>query len=148
MPFLPLILPYNPEDPHIHLTCPCFHHFHPQNPLSYPVLTPVFLQWIPPPTPKFKPVLSEMHLSPQMLILTSGRGPSRDKNQISNIPTIFLKLCPPVLNQWHMLSVCDSPNRIKKWVDVTHHTISPSFSSLLDLPHFSFQVARELLSST
>lgn len=146
MSFLPLVLPFNPGDPHIHLTHPCFHRCHPQNPFSSPALTPVFLQWTPPPTLKFKPVLSEMHLSPQMLILTSGRGPSHDKNQISNVPTIFLTHCPPVLNQWHMLSVCDSPNRIKMSRCYSSHNFSKLFFSSWPSTFFFPSGKKELLS--
>lgn len=110
-------------------------HSSPSSLLSYSFLTPIFPQWSSDPVPKFKPVLNKMQLSPQVLILTPQRGKNCGKNQISNIPTIFLKQCPPVLNQWHMLSECDSPNRIKMSRSYFSHN-SQSFASLLNLPHF------------
>lgn len=145
MSFLPLILPFNPGQSQVHLSCPCFHQWHP-------------LEFCLPPFPVFpdsslsmgssdlipqlKPVLNEMLLAPQMLILTAQREGNCDNNQISNIPTIFLKLCPSVLDRWQPLYGCDSHNRINmSWCYLPHSFSKLSFSSWPST--FTFQVPED-----
>lgn len=89
-PSIPLILPFNLGDPPVYLVClafttailPAFLFCPDSNPRSFLTVNPGS-------NPTLKPVLSEMYLCPRMLMLTSQRGPTCDKNQISNIPTLF-----------------------------------------------------------
>lgn len=145
MPFLPLILPFNPSQPEVHLSCPCFHHCHPLEFClpSFPVFPDTSVStWNSDLIPQFKPVLSEMLLAPQRLTLTPQREGNCDKNQISNIPTIFPKLCPSVLDQWRPLYECDSPNRIKMSRCSLPHSFSKLFFSSWPST-FTFQVPED-----
>lgn len=136
MPFLPLILLYNPGDSQVYLTCPGFDHCHPPNSLwSHLPASPVFPDsglsavnfWSQPQiqaSSKWNASTSS-HADPDR----TERGRNSDEKQISSIPTIFLKLCPAVLNQWHMLSERDSPNRIEMSRCYLSHNSSKLFFS-------------------
>ena len=92
--------------------------------------------------PHLKPVLNEMLLAPHMLILTPQREGNCDKNQTSNIPTIFPKLCPSVLDRWQPLYECDFHSRIKmSWCYLPHSFSKLSFSSWPS--KFTFQVPED-----
>ena len=145
MSFLPLILPFNPGQPQVHLSCPCFHQWHPLEFClpSFPVFPDSSLSTGSSDLiPQLKPVLNEMLLAPHMLILTPQREGNCDKNQISNIPTIFPKLCPSVLDQWQPLYECDFHNRIKmSWCYLPHSFSKLSFSTWPS--KFTFQVPED-----